>query len=75
MTDLKRLKTFLNDAGIEYSEEKYTKKNRIKKRLICEERVRITCKEGDKGIGGYDEFFTDFEFDIKGKFIIMGAWE
>ena len=61
MTDKERLIELLTSFGIPFRKEPFT----------------IECKTdagGDK-ITGYSGFYTEFMFDVDGKFEKMGIWE
>lgn len=63
MTDLEKLRSLFKEFEIGFTEEDR------------EGKVTITAYQGAKKIGGYMAFYTSFEFDPKGKFLEMGAWE
>jgi len=65
MDDLQKLKTLLDDFGIEYAEQGVDSTGGH-----C-----ITCSEGDEGVKGYHCFYTIFDFDSGGNFIEMGVYE
>jgi len=61
--DIEKLKKLLDDFGVEYEMDEY------------EDVDFLICREGMDGVGGYNWFFTRFEFDKNGNFIEMGAYE
>lgn len=65
MTDFEKLKGLLTSFGVEFTVEYYEDKKG----------ATIICNQGGRKVSGYNQFFTDFEFDSKGTFIQMGAWE
>lgn len=60
MTDKEKLKKLFDEFGIGYEEL---------------DDGDIHCPEGNKKIGGYNFFFTDFIFDTTETFKEMGAYE
>lgn len=64
MKDIDKLKKLLAEFGVGFTVEKDRDENDI-----------IECYGGDAKIGGYNCFYTDFNFDKDGKFIEMGAYE
>ena len=64
MKDIDKLKKLLTEFGVGFTVE--TDK---------EGREYIECMEGEEKIEGYSSFMTHFEFDEKGSFVLMGAWE
>jgi hypothetical protein len=59
MTDKDKLKTLFDEMGIQYQSGT----------------DYITLSEGDKKVSGYFGFYTRFDFDDKGKFEEVGAYE
>lgn len=62
-TDLEKIEALFSELKIGYSH------------LSTSKGASILCEEGDAKISGYSAFYTVFRFDIKGKFIDMGAYE
>lgn len=63
MTDKEKLTSLLQEFGIEFEDRNFKGTN------------LITCREGMQKVGGYGQFFADFEFAPNGDFIQMGVWE
>lgn len=64
MKDMEKVRSLLTELGVVYTEELHGG------RLI----LRVTEGEGPKNVG-YGGFITDFEFNLEGTFLEMGAWE
>jgi len=63
MTDLEKLKALLTEFGVGFG-------------VICENQRRVvTCSESADKVEGYPNFYTSFVFDVRGKFMHMGAYE
>ena len=82
MSDLDKLTALLDSFGVEYKvntrgilDDRYsTDTNDINHTIITTEQQ--SAMEGVYfGVGGYQDFYTNFEFDKDGKFLSMGAWE
>lgn len=68
MTDKEKLETLFTEFGVGcVSDPDYIQRK--------DGRSVILCEESAGKIGGYNGFYTLFEFDKNGKFIEMGAWE
>lgn len=63
ISDYEKLINLLNELGIGFRVES-TKFETI-----------VFCETGNKKVGGYDGFYTVFEFNSDDKFIKMGAYE
>lgn len=71
-TDYERTKEFMDSLGILYSNYTvYDTQNVVFGNTDLSDDVFPDC---DK-VGGYDGFYTRFEFDENGKFLTVGAWE
>jgi len=57
MTDKEKLLKLLSEFGVGFREEGKS----------------VICDEGMDKVEGYPGFFTEFEFDIDGKFLSMGG--
>ena len=77
MSDLDKLKDLLKSFGVEFTvNPRNLLLDYYKTDTDIQDAVIITVEQEDcNGIGGYDGFYTNFEFDKDGKFISMGAWE
>ena len=64
MKDIKKLTRLLDYLKVEYT-------------MNCadDKSWSVRCTEGSEKVVGHAWFFTEFEFDKKGKFIQMGVWE
>ncbi len=62
-TDKEKLEELLTEFGVGFNQEP------------SKHRFVISCEAGNNKIGGYCGFYTDFEFDLNGKFVSMGAYE
>ena len=77
MSDLDKLTALLDSFGVEYYTN--TRKglfNSYQTTTEDQDAIIITTEmEDTTKVGGYTNFYTNFEFDKDGKFISMGAWE
>lgn len=64
-TDKQKLEDLLIEFGVGFKSDVFSNVDRS----------YIKCKEGRDKVGGYVEFYTNFEFDLDGEFIELGAWE
>lgn len=65
MTDLEKLKALLTEWGVNFSQ--HSDSSGIE--------VMVAQETGGPKVGGYNCFFTTFDFDNDGTFKTMGAWE
>ena len=62
MTDYESLLKLLDSFGIGYS------------LIPTQSYMVITMKSGDTKVGGYNGYGTEFTFDLRGKFVVCGAY-
>ena len=65
MTDLEKIVAVFSEIGLSTTVKKHYEGGES----------WITLFEGDKKVGGYNSFYTRFEFNKDGKFIECGAYE
>lgn len=68
MTDKEKLIALLNEWGVPFSQHVVVDPD-------SPGQIVGVGREGSDKVSGYSGFFTDFEFDLEGKFQCMGAWE
>jgi len=66
-TDIEKVKSLLSELGVGFKVKGGDRDNPGGQ--------NIKCQEGYKKVGGYPWFYTNFEFDKDGKFILMSVWE
>lgn len=70
-TDKQRTKEFLESLGIGFAEDL----NKVNTIRITVPSVCDSTEEDGGVVQGYCDFFTQFEFDSNGKFVLVGIWE
>lgn len=68
MTDLEKLKALLTGFGVGF--EVIAPEDEWQRQCIV-----VHCECGEEKVDGYPGFFTEFAFEMDGRFIEMGAWE
>lgn len=63
MNDADKLKQLFTEFGIEYTEAER------------DELLTISIAARSENVDGYSGFYTDFYFDLQGKFKNAGIWE
>ncbi|MFC8686018.1 hypothetical protein [Brevibacillus porteri] len=63
MSDIKKLKSLLDEFGVGY------------RTIQKETKEYIVLDSGEKKINGYLDFYAEFEFDHDGKFVQIGIYE